>query len=80
MFNKIDNYHFIEQESDNPTPLTQANLSLEDLEKSWMAKIKSPCIFISATKKINVEKFRNLIYNKVKEIHVTRYPYDNLMY
>ena len=76
VFNKIDAFkpeqHQVEE---TPEPLT-----LEDFKHSWMAKNNSPAIFISATKKENVDEFRNLLYNEVKAIHVERYPYDQLLY
>jgi GTP-binding protein HflX len=80
VFNKIDAYKFDLKEDDDLTPSTPKNMSLADLQNSWMAKTNTPCIFISAKKKENIEDFKNLIYEKVKEIHITRYPYDNLLY
>ena len=80
VFNKVDNYRHIEKEEDDLSPSTKENIPIDELEKSWMAKANSPCIFISATQKVNVEKFRKLIYDKVWEIHTARYPYDNLLY
>jgi GTPase len=80
VFNKIDAYTFIEKETDDLTPSTKENLTLEDLQKTWMSKENMPAIFISATKKINIEDFRMLLYQKVKEIHITRYPYDHFLY
>lgn len=80
VFNKIDAYHFIKKDEDDLTPKTKENFSLEELENSWIAKTNSPSIFISATKKENIEELRALLYNKVKEIHISRYPYDDLLY
>ena len=80
IFNKIDAYSHIAKDDDDLSPTTQANWSLEEMQKSWIAKSNSPCIFISATKKINVELLRKSLYDKVKEIHITRYPYDNFLY
>jgi GTP-binding protein HflX len=76
VFNKIDAFkpedHQLEQQAE---PLT-----LDDFKHSWMAKNNSPAIFISATKKENVDEFRALLYEEVKEIHTERYPYDHLLY
>ncbi|MBP1668797.1 MAG: GTPase HflX [Bacteroidetes bacterium] len=80
VFNKIDAFQYVIREEDDLSPITRANLSLEELKNSWMAKNNSPCIFISATKKENIEEFRDILYNKVKEIHVTRYPYDDFLF
>jgi len=80
VFNKIDAFQYVIRDEDDLSPITRANLSLEELKNSWMAKNNSPCIFISATKKENIEEFRDILYNKVKEIHVTRYPYDDFLF
>ena len=80
IFNKIDAYTFIEKDPFDLTPATKENLSLEELRKTWMAKSNMPCIFISARKKENIEEFKKTIYETAKEIHCTRYPYDNLLY
>jgi GTP-binding protein HflX len=80
VFNKVDAYNFIEKDKDDLTPKSKENISLEELKRTWMAKTDNPCIFISALHKQNVEAFRKLLYDKVREIHVTRYPYDNFLY
>lgn len=80
VFNKIDAYTFFEKEADDLTPATKENLSLDQLKKSWMGKINAQCIFISATNKQNIEEFKTLLYNMVKEMHVKRYPHNNLLY
>jgi GTPase len=80
VFNKIDAFHYMIRDEDDLSPKTRANLSLEELKNSWMAKSNYPCIFISATKKENIEEFRAMLYNKVKEIHITRYPYDDFLF
>ncbi|MBN1116029.1 MAG: GTPase HflX [Bacteroidales bacterium] len=80
VFNKIDAYKYTQKDDDDLTPRTQENHTLEELSKSWMSKTEQPCIFISAKDKTNIENFKVLIYDKVKEIHVKRYPYDNLLY
>lgn len=80
VFNKIDAYRFVQKDEDDLTPVTKDNFSLEELKKSWMARNNVHCIFISAKEKQNVEEFREMLYSKVKEIHITRYPYDNFLY
>jgi GTP-binding protein HflX len=80
IFNKIDAYRFIEKDPFDLTPAVKENLSLEELKKTWMAKINMPCLFISATQKLNIEAFKELLYPQVKEIHRSRYPYDNFLF
>jgi GTP-binding protein HflX len=80
VFNKIDAYKFEQKEEDDLTPSTKKNLSLDELKNTWMAKSNMPCIFISAKNKENIEELKNRIYNQIKEIHTSRYPYDNLLY
>ena len=80
VFNKIDAYRFIEKEEDDLLPSTKENLTLEELQKTWMSKENMPGIFISAKEKQNLEDFRMLLYQKVKEIHIKRYPYDHFLY
>jgi len=80
VFNKIDAYSFVAKEEDDLTDSTKENLTLEDLQKTWMSKENMPSIFISAKKKTNLEDFRSLLYQKVKEIHIKRYPFDHFLY
>jgi GTP-binding protein HflX len=80
IFNKIDAYTFIEKAEDDLTPITAENYSLEQLMKSWIAKENTPCIFISAKNKTNIDKLRNDIYKIVAEIHAGRYPFNNFLY
>ena len=80
IFNKIDAYTFVRKDEDALTPATRENLSLEDLKQSWIAKANTPCIFLSAREKINIEKFRHDLYGMVREIHAGRYPFNNFLY
>ncbi len=80
VFNKIDAFVFEEKEEDDLTPSTKKNLSLDDLKKTWMNKLNSECIFISATDKKNLDEFKKVLYEKVKELHQKRYPYNNFLY
>lgn len=80
IFNKIDNYHWIEKDADDLTPETRENIALEDLEKTWMASLNDNCLFISAKAKINIDEFRRTLYTKVRELHVQKYPYNDFLY
>jgi len=80
VFNKIDAFTYVMKEEDDLTPSTRENLSLDDLKNTWMSKLNENCIFISAKDKTNIEQFKDVIYNKVKEIHVERYPYNNFLF
>jgi len=80
VFNKIDAYTYEKKDEDDLTPKTKENYTLEELKNTWMAKNNENCIFISAKHKKNIEEFKNLIYDKVKEIHSVRYPYNDFLY
>lgn len=80
VFNKIDAYQFVEKEPDDLSPRTKINFSLEDLKKSWLAKNEDTVLFISAKEKINLEEFKQTLYQRIKDIHTSRYPYDDLLY
>lgn len=80
VFNKIDAYQWVEKEADDLTPMTKENISLEELQKTWMAKLNDECLFISAKQKDNIDAFRDTLYKKVKELHVQKYPYNDFLY
>ena len=80
VFNKIDAYTYTPKEEDDLTPVTNENRSLDDLRQSWFAKQNTPCIFISAAERTNIEKFRSDLYGMVREIHCGRYPFNNFLY
>jgi GTP-binding protein HflX len=82
VFNKIDAYSYIKKEEDDLTPATRDNLTLEDLKRTWMSQDGKglDTIFISAVERQNIDALRDLLYKRVKELHVDRYPYDNLLY
>lgn len=80
IFNKIDAYTYVKKDEDDLTEPTRENLSLEDLKRTWMGKMGEDCIFISATKKANIDELKNLLYERAKAVHVTRYPNDKLLY
>jgi len=80
VFNKVDNYHYEPLDEFDLRPATRNNISLDDLKRSWIAKNNLPCIFISAKEHLNIDEFRNLIYEKAREIHAERYPYNNFLF
>ena len=80
IFNKIDAYSFIPKDEDDLTPATKENMTLDELKNSWIAKANTPCIFISARERINIDKLRKDLYGMVREIHAGRYPFNNFLY
>ena len=81
VFNKVDAYSHVQKDEFDLSPELPENLTLEQLKKSWMAGHSDiSTIFISATSKINIDQFRSLLYNEVKELHEKRYPYNNFLY
>lgn len=80
VFNKIDAFTYTPKEEDDLTPMHRENISLEEFQRTWMAKLDDDCIFISAKDKLNIEALRTLIYERVKAIHVQRYPYNDFLF
>ena len=92
VFNKIDAYTWTPQDEDDLTPPTKENISLEDLKRTWMAKVNEKLemrnekwtpiapLFISAKKKENIDELREVLYKKVRELHVQKYPYNDFLY
>ena len=80
VFNKIDNYKWVEKDEDDLTPETRENIDLEQLKRTWMARLNDNCLFISAKKKENIDEFRDILYKKVRELHVQKYPYNDFLY
>ena len=80
VFNEIDAYTWTEKADDDLTPATDENRSLDDLKQSWIAKANTPCIFLSAKRRTNIDKFRQDLYGMVREIHAGRYPFNNFLY
>ncbi|MBR3726897.1 MAG: GTPase HflX [Prevotella sp.] len=80
VFNKIDNYSWVEKEPDDLTPPTKENVSLDELKRTWMAKLSSSPIFISAKNKENIEELRTQLYQMVRQLHVQKYPYNDILY
>ncbi len=80
IFNKIDDYTFIEKEADDLSPATKENFTLEELKNTWMAKDNTPSIFISAKTKQNLSELKDILYQEVKDIHRKRFPYEKFLY
>jgi len=85
VFNKIDAYTWVEKEADDLTPMTKENYTLDDLKKTWMAKSGEnhhylECLFISAKQKENIDELREILYKRVRELHVQKYPYNDFLY
>lgn len=80
VFNKIDAFSYVPKDEDDLTPSTRENISLDELKKTWMSKLHDNCIFISAREKQNVDQLKELMYEKVKSIHIERYPYNDFLF
>ena len=80
VFNKIDAFSYTPKDEDDLTPRTRANISLDELRESWMAKMHDNCVFISAKEQINIDTLKDLVYTKAKEIHLTRFPYNDFLF
>ena len=80
VFNKIDNYKWIEKDPFDLSQPTKENISLEELQNTWMSKSKYPTLFVSAKNKTNIDQFKQLVYNEVKRLHVKIYPYNNFLW
>ena len=80
IFNKIDAYKWTPQDEDDLTPPKKENISLDDLKRTWMARLDENCLFISAKEKQNIEEFREEIYKRVRQLHVQKYPYNDFLY
>lgn len=80
VFNKIDAYSYVKKAEDDLTPKTKENQTLEELMNTWMAKMEDNCLFISAREKTNMDELKSVVYNRVKELHVQKYPYNDFLY
>jgi GTP-binding protein HflX len=80
VFNKIDAFKYILKDDDDLTPIIKENISLDELRRTWMAKCNGICVFISAKENENIKDLKNLLYSRVREIHIERYPYDDFLY
>lgn len=80
VFNKMDAYTWTEKDSDDLTPATRENVSLEELQRTWMARMGDDCIFISARERQNIDNLKDLLYSRVKQLHVQKYPYNDFLF
>lgn len=80
VFNKVDAYTWVRKDDDDLTPATRENIPLDDLMKTWMARLNDNCLFISAREKTNIEELKTVLYNKVRELHVQKYPYNDFLF
>ena len=80
VFNKTDAYRWVEKEADDLTPPTRENVSLVELMRTWMARLEGDCIFISARERLNIDELKDLLYQRVRALHVQKYPYNDFLY
>ena len=80
IFNKVDAFTFVQKDEDDLTPRTRENMTLDELKQTWMAKLEENCIFISAREKQNIDTLKDIIYKRVCELHVQKYPYNDFLY
>ena len=80
VFNKTDAYRWVEKEADDLTPPTRENISLVELMRTWMARLEGDCIFISARERLNIDELKDLLYQRVRALHVQKYPYNDFLY
>ena len=80
IFNKIDQYHWVEKDPDDLTPKTKENTTLEELKATWMAKGGHKTFFISAKTKENINEMKEMLYEEIKKLHIQIYPYNNFLY
>ena len=80
VFNKIDAYTWVTKEEDDLMPSTKDNVTLDELRNTWMAKINTNCLFVSAKQKQNIDELRDILYKKISELHVQKYPYNDFLY
>ena len=80
VFNKIDAFTYTPKDPDDLTPKTRENISLDEFRNTWMSKMDNNCVFISAKEKINIDELKALLYQKAKEVHTLRFPYNDFLY
>ena len=80
VFNKIDAFTYTPKDEDDLTPATRENVSLDELKQMWMAKLPHDCVFISAKKGINIDELKQMIYDRAREIHTARFPYNDFLF
>ena len=80
LFNKTDAYTWVEKEADDLTPATRENITIDELKRTWMGRLNGECLFVSALKKMGIENMRKVLYDRVKQLHVQKYPYNDFLY
>ena len=80
VFNKIDAFSYTPKDEDDLLPMQRENISLDELKATWISKLNENCIFISAKDKLNIDSLKELLYQKVKAIHIERYPYNDFLF
>lgn len=80
VFNKTDAFKYVPKEADDLSPLGRENYSLDDLRRTWMARLDRNCVFISARNRTNIDELKSVIYERVKEIHIQRFPYNDFLF
>ena len=80
IFNKVDAYQWVEKDADDLTESTKENIPLDDLMRTWMARLQGDCIFISARERTNIDQLKRVLYDKVRELHVQKYPYNDFLF
>lgn len=80
IFNKIDAYTWVEKDADDLSPVTRENISFDDLSRTWMTRLEGACLFISAKERKNIETLKQVLYDKVRQLHVQKYPYNDFLF
>jgi GTP-binding protein HflX len=80
VFNKIDAFTYQPKAPDDLSPIVPDNISLEELEQTWMSKIHDDCLFISAKEKLHIDILKDTLYKRIREIHITRFPYNDFLF
>lgn len=80
VFNKVDAFSYVPKDADDLTPATRENVSLDELKASWMNTLGDDVVFVSAKKGINIDELKQKLYDKSKEIHLSRFPYNDFLF
>ncbi|MBR4405015.1 MAG: GTPase HflX [Bacteroidaceae bacterium] len=80
IYNKVDAYTWVEKDADDLSPVTRENISLEDLSHTWMTRLEGACLFISAKERKNIDTLKQVLYDKVRQLHVQKYPYNDFLF
>ena len=80
VFNKVDAYQWVQKDEDDLTEATRENIPLADLMHTWMARLQGDCLFISARERTNIEHLKQTLYDRVRQLHVQKYPYNDFLF